>query len=115
MCALAYSTADTSTAAVRSLTAATSRSANVAAGCAATFTTSIPSSARRSSWRRIVWNSPSVVTSRGRWRSGSAAPGADGALDHLHVPVPPLLEAFVQVHQPLADLRGDGIASVHVD
>ena len=41
---------------------AASRSASVSAGRAGTFTTSSPLSASRSTWRRIVWNSPSVVT-----------------------------------------------------
>jgi hypothetical protein len=73
MCALPNSTDDTSTAAVRSSTAAASRSASVAAGSAASFTTSMrPVSANRSSWRRTVWNSPSVVTRRGRRSSGNA-------------------------------------------
>ena len=39
-------------------------------GRAGSRTTSSPSSPSRPSWRRSVWNSPSVVTSFGRSRSG---------------------------------------------
>ena len=67
------STDETSTSAVRSSTAAASRSArDVERRLAAPGRRSRPSSASRSSCRRMVWNSPSVVTSRGRDRSGSA-------------------------------------------
>ncbi len=59
-------TVETSTSAVRSSTARASRGASVSSGRSATRTISSPSSASRSSWRRMVWNSPSVVTSRGR-------------------------------------------------
>ncbi len=59
---------DASTPAVRSSVAATSRSAIEATGDALTFTISIHfSSERRSNCRRMVWNSPSVVTSLGRF------------------------------------------------
>ena len=44
------------------------RSASVSTGRAATLTISRPSSARRSTCRRRLWNSPSVVTRRGRSR-----------------------------------------------
>ena len=40
---------------------------------------------------------------------------ADRALDHLHVPVAPLLDALVDVDHPLADLRRAGVAAVHLD
>ena len=66
------STADTSTALVRSSTASARRSASVSAGCAGRRTTSSPASPSRASWRRSVWNSPSVLTSRGRARRSRA-------------------------------------------
>src|SRR5436190_202065 len=65
------STAETRTALAPGASAA-SRSASVSTGLARSRTTSIPSSPRRPSWRRSVWNSPSVETSFGRSRIGSA-------------------------------------------
>jgi hypothetical protein len=58
--AVSYRTDETSTQATRSSMRAARRSASVSAGRAGTLTTSMPASARRSSWRRMVWNSPSV-------------------------------------------------------
>ena len=54
---------------------------------------------------------PQVLRAR---RATGAAPGADGALHHLHVPVAPFLESFVQVDQALAHLRGDRVPPVDV-
>ena len=78
--AVSNRTAETSTAAVRSSTAAASRSASVSTGAAGTRTTSSPASPSRASWRRSVWNSPSVVTSRGRARE---VEGREEAQDEL--------------------------------
>ena len=40
---------------------------------------------------------------------------ADRALDHLHVPVAPLLDALVDVDQPLADLGPGRVGAVDLD
>ena len=40
---------------------------------------------------------------------------ADGALDHLHVPVAPLLDALVDVDHPLADLGPGRVGAVDLD
>ena len=58
--------------AVRSSTARPSRAASDSSGASGTRTMASPSSASRSSCRRMLWNSPSVVTRRGRVPSGSA-------------------------------------------
>ena len=48
-------------------------------------------------------------------RAARAALRADRPLDHLHVPVAPLLDALVEVDQALGDQRGIGVAVVDRD
>ena len=48
-------------------------------------------------------------------RPAGAGLGADRPLDHLHVPVPPLLEALVQVDEALGHLGRLAVVAVHLD
>ena len=56
---------------------------------------------------------------RGEIRSSARASRpdlhSDRALDHLDVAVAPLLQPFVEIHQPLAQLRILWIAAIDVD
>ena len=40
---------------------------------------------------------------------------ADSPFNHLHVPIPPLLDAVVEVDEPLAELGILRVAAVHLD
>ena len=48
-------------------------------------------------------------------RTPSPALYPNGSLYHLDVPVPPLLQTFVEIHEPLAELRVLRIAAIDVD
>src|SRR5437879_13565243 len=61
---------------------------------------------------RLVERGREVLGPRGSSRAWLCP---DGALDHLHVPVPPLLEPLVQVHQALADGRYSGVRPIDRD
>src|SRR5881396_2073851 len=47
---------------------------------------------------------------------GTARPlfRADGALDHLHVPIAPLHEPLIEIHKPLGDLRDGRVLLVNL-
>ena len=49
---------------------------------------------------------------RGARGSTGARLVADRGLDHLHVPIAPLLQTLVEVDQPLADLRRPAVVGV---
>ena len=46
-------------------------------------------------------------------RSASAGLASDGAFDHLHMAITPLLQSFVDIYQPLAEHRNLWIASMY--
>src|SRR5438874_13783633 len=52
---------------------------------------------------------------RGAGGSTGALPRADRALDHLHVPVAPLLDPLVEIDDALAEFRVLRVASVDLD
>ena len=51
----------------------------------------------------------------GAGRAASARLGADRALDHLDVPVAPLLQPFVEVDEALAEVGGARVGAIHVE
>src|SRR5258706_8448493 len=59
--------------------------------------------------RGLEERSAQILSARG---AAGARLVADGPLDHLHVPVPPLLKALVEVNQALRDLGGFSVFTV---
>ena len=53
-----------------------------------------------------------ILRARG---SAGARLSADRALDHLDVPISPLLHAFIEIHEPLAELAVLRIGAVDLD
>src|SRR6266699_3514678 len=60
--------------------------------------------------RRLEERSAQILGARG---AACARLIADGPLDHLHVPVAPLLKALVEVDQALRDLGGLTVITVY--